>query len=32
MNWFKAPLQLIGGENDPRCPAGDSLNARDKLI
>ena len=27
-----APVQLICGANDPRCPASDSLNARDKLI
>ena len=27
-----APVQMICGENDPRCPASDSLNARDKLV
>lgn len=26
-----APVQLICGENDPRCPASDSMDARDKL-
>jgi dipeptidyl aminopeptidase/acylaminoacyl peptidase len=29
---LNAPVQLICGANDPRCPAGESLNARDKLI
>lgn len=28
----KVPVQLIGGGNDPRCPASDSLAARDKLV
>jgi dipeptidyl aminopeptidase/acylaminoacyl peptidase len=28
----KAPVQLICGENDPRCPASESTNARDKLL
>jgi dipeptidyl aminopeptidase/acylaminoacyl peptidase len=28
----KAPVQLICGENDPRCPASESLQARDKLL
>lgn len=28
----QAPVQMICGENDPRCPASDSLEARDKLI
>lgn len=27
-----APVQMICGGNDPRCPASDSLDARDKLI
>ncbi len=27
-----APVQLICGGNDPRCPASDSLDARDKLV
>lgn len=27
-----APVQLICGANDPRCPASDSLDARDKLV
>jgi dipeptidyl aminopeptidase/acylaminoacyl peptidase len=27
-----APVQLICGGNDPRCPASDSLEARDKLV
>jgi dipeptidyl aminopeptidase/acylaminoacyl peptidase len=25
-------VQLICGGNDPRCPASDSLDARDKLV
>jgi dipeptidyl aminopeptidase/acylaminoacyl peptidase len=29
---IKAPVQLICGGNDPRCPASDSLAARDKLV
>ena len=28
----RAPVQLICGENDPRCPARDSITARDKLL
>jgi len=28
----RAPVQLICGGNDPRCPASDSLDARDKLV
>jgi dipeptidyl aminopeptidase/acylaminoacyl peptidase len=28
----RAPVQLICGENDPRCPASESLAARDKLL
>lgn len=27
-----APVQMICGGNDPRCPASDSIDARDKLI
>jgi dipeptidyl aminopeptidase/acylaminoacyl peptidase len=27
-----APVQLICGEHDPRCPAAESLDARDKLV
>jgi dipeptidyl aminopeptidase/acylaminoacyl peptidase len=27
-----APVQMISGGNDPRCPASDSMEARDKLI
>lgn len=29
---INAPVQLICGGNDPRCPAGDSIDARDKLV
>ena len=29
---MQAPIQLICGAHDPRCPAGESLDARDKLI
>lgn len=28
---INAPVQLICGENDPRCPAVDSIEARDRL-
>jgi dipeptidyl aminopeptidase/acylaminoacyl peptidase len=28
----QSPIQLICSAHDPRCPAGDSLDARDKLI
>lgn len=28
----KAPVQMICGGHDPRCPASDSIDARDKLI
>jgi dipeptidyl aminopeptidase/acylaminoacyl peptidase len=28
----KVPVQLICGENDPRCPASESIQARDKLL
>ncbi len=27
-----APVQLVCGENDPRCPASDSIDARNKLV
>jgi dipeptidyl aminopeptidase/acylaminoacyl peptidase len=27
-----APVQMISGGNDPRCPAADSIEARDKLV
>ncbi len=29
---ISAPVQLICGGNDPRCPASDSIDARDKLV
>ena len=29
---INAPVQMICGGNDPRCPASDSIDARDKLI
>ena len=32
LNRVNAPVQLICGSKDPRCPASDSLDARDKLI
>lgn len=28
----KAPVQMICGENDPRCPASESIQARDRLV
>ena len=28
----KAPVQFICGENDPRCPPGESESARDRLL
>jgi dipeptidyl aminopeptidase/acylaminoacyl peptidase len=28
----QAPVQIICGENDPRCPASDSILARDRLL
>lgn len=28
----QAPVQMICGENDPRCPASESIDARDKLV
>ncbi len=32
LDQVQAPVQLICGENDPRCPARDSIDARDKLL
>lgn len=32
LNRVNAPVQLICGENDPRCPASESTQARDKLL
>jgi dipeptidyl aminopeptidase/acylaminoacyl peptidase len=32
LDWVNAPVQLICGENDPRCPASESTQARDKLL
>jgi dipeptidyl aminopeptidase/acylaminoacyl peptidase len=32
LNKVNAPVQLISGGNDPRCPASGTLEARDKLI
>ncbi|GAB4505771.1 MAG: hypothetical protein Fur0043_27690 [Anaerolineales bacterium] len=29
---IRVPVQLICGEHDPRCPAQDSIEARDKLL
>jgi len=29
---INAPVQMICGGNDPRCPASDSVEARDKLV
>ncbi|MEW6401070.1 MAG: prolyl oligopeptidase family serine peptidase, partial [Chloroflexota bacterium] len=29
---INAPVQLICGANDPRCPASESISARDKLV
>ena len=29
---ISAPVQMICGGNDPRCPASDSIDARDKLV
>ena len=31
LDLVSAPVQLICGGNDPRCPASDSVDARDKL-
>jgi dipeptidyl aminopeptidase/acylaminoacyl peptidase len=32
LDQVNAPVQLICGENDPRCPASESIQARDKLL
>jgi dipeptidyl aminopeptidase/acylaminoacyl peptidase len=32
LDQVKAPVQLICAENDPRCPASESTQARDKLL
>ena len=32
LDLVSAPVQLICGGNDPRCPASDSIDARDKLV
>ncbi len=29
---LNAPVQMISGANDPRCPASDSIKARDKMV
>jgi dipeptidyl aminopeptidase/acylaminoacyl peptidase len=29
---INAPVQMICGANDPRCPASESISARDKLV
>jgi dipeptidyl aminopeptidase/acylaminoacyl peptidase len=29
---INAPVQMICGRNDPRCPASESMDARDKLV
>lgn len=29
---INSPVQMICGENDPRCPASDSMDARDKMV
>lgn len=29
---ISAPVQMICGANDPRCPASESIDARDKLV
>ena len=29
---MRAPVQFICGANDPRCPAEDALEARDRLL
>lgn len=31
LDQIQAPVQLICGENDPRCPASESTDAKDKL-
>jgi hypothetical protein len=32
LDQVNAPIQLICRSNDPRCPASDSMDARDKLV
>jgi dipeptidyl aminopeptidase/acylaminoacyl peptidase len=32
LDQLRAPVQLICGGNDPRCPASDSLDAEKKMI
>ena len=32
LDQVQAPVQFICGENDPRCPASESTQARDKLL
>jgi Tol biopolymer transport system component/dienelactone hydrolase len=32
LDQVNAPVQLICGENDPRCPASESTQARDRLL
>jgi len=32
LDQINAPVQLICGGNDPRCPLSDSIDARDKLV
>lgn len=32
LDQIQAPVQMICGGNDPRCPASDSIDTRDKLI
>lgn len=32
LDQVNAPVQMICGGNDPRCPASDSIAARDKLV
>ena len=32
LDHIRVPVQLICGEHDPRCPAEDSIETRDKLI
>jgi dipeptidyl aminopeptidase/acylaminoacyl peptidase len=29
---INTPVQMISGGNDPRCPASDAIEARDKLV
>ena len=32
LDHIQAPVQIICGEKDPRCPVSDSILARDKLL